>query len=216
MTRIICLGDSTTAGTPGFRSPLEAPPGGAGDVASQYAYWLARAHPDWEVLNRGVNRERTDQIAARFGRDVLDARPALVIIIGGVNDIYDGYGAAHAIEYLGRMYAAARAAGIAVVAGTILPFNTATAGHNALMREVNDFVRAAAGHASKRAGAGSALMWLADTRAAVADASDPDRLASTVDGLHPDAAGYRRMAEAIEPVVASALGGEKGDSHTYS
>jgi len=26
--RIVALGDSTTAGTPGFLSPLEAPPGG--------------------------------------------------------------------------------------------------------------------------------------------------------------------------------------------
>ena len=36
--RIIALGDSTTAGTPGFLSPLEAPPNGRGDVTSQYVY----------------------------------------------------------------------------------------------------------------------------------------------------------------------------------
>ena len=30
--RIIALGDSTTAGTPAFLSPIEAPPDGRGDV----------------------------------------------------------------------------------------------------------------------------------------------------------------------------------------
>ena len=51
------------AGTPrAFSSPLEAPPDGRGDETSQYAYWLIRAHPEWDVLNRGVNGERSDQI----------------------------------------------------------------------------------------------------------------------------------------------------------
>ncbi len=40
---IVGLGDSTTAGTPGFRSPLESPPDGAGDETSQYAYWMRKA-----------------------------------------------------------------------------------------------------------------------------------------------------------------------------
>ena len=38
--RIVALGDSTTAGTPGWRSPLESPPAGSGDAQSQYSYWL--------------------------------------------------------------------------------------------------------------------------------------------------------------------------------
>ena len=59
--RIVALGDSTTAGTPGFQSALEVPPNGRGDETSQYAYWLMRAHPEWEVLNRGVNGERSDR-----------------------------------------------------------------------------------------------------------------------------------------------------------
>ena len=55
---IVALGDSTTAGTPGFRSPVEAPPNGSGNVESQYAYWLMNGHPDWRVLNRGINGQR--------------------------------------------------------------------------------------------------------------------------------------------------------------
>ena len=87
---IVALGDSTTAGTPGFLSPVEAPPHGRGDETSQFAYWLMRAQPEWDVLNRGVNGERSDQIAARFERDVIDAAPRAVVIIAGVNDVYQG------------------------------------------------------------------------------------------------------------------------------
>src|SRR6266481_2685955 len=105
---IVALGDSTTAGTPGFRSPVEAPPDGAGNVESQYAYWLMKTHPEWRVLNRGVNGERSDQIRARFARDVMAApAPRAVVIIAGVNDIYQGR-AADAVERgLEAMYDAA-------------------------------------------------------------------------------------------------------------
>ena len=58
MTTIVALGDSTTAGTPLFKSPIEAPPDGRGDERSQFAYWLMQRQPEWRVLNRGVNGER--------------------------------------------------------------------------------------------------------------------------------------------------------------
>ena len=56
MATVVALGDSTTAGTPGFQSPVEAPPDGAGNVESQFAYWLMQAHPDWRVLNFEIGR----------------------------------------------------------------------------------------------------------------------------------------------------------------
>src|SRR5258708_1891627 len=106
---IVALGDSTTAGTPGYRSPIEAPPNGAGNVESQYAYWLMQSHADWRVLNRGVNGERSDQIGARFKHDVLDPKPAVAVIVAGVNDIYQGRSAASVERELEAMYDAARA-----------------------------------------------------------------------------------------------------------
>ena len=69
------MGDSTTAGTPGWKSRVEAPPSGAGEEKSQYAYWLMQAHPEWMVMNHGVNGERSDQIRGRFERDVVDLAP---------------------------------------------------------------------------------------------------------------------------------------------
>ena len=39
------------------------------------------------------------------------------------------------------MYSRARAAGIVVLAGTIIPFNTATPEQNRRMQQVNDWIR---------------------------------------------------------------------------
>src|SRR2546430_9529510 len=102
---IVGLGDSTTAGTPAFRSPLEAPPDGEGDPKSQYAFWMVRAHPEWTVLNRGINGQRAAEIRARFERDVLAARPQYAILLAGVHDIPCGDPAAAVERPLAPMYA---------------------------------------------------------------------------------------------------------------
>jgi lysophospholipase L1-like esterase len=195
--RIVALGDSTTAGTPNFMSPIEAPPSGRGDVTSQYSYWLMKAHPEWDVLNRGVNGERTDQIAARLERDVIAAKPRAVVIVAGVNDIYQGRTVDQVIDQLERMYDRAAQAGIQVIAGTIIPFNTATPEQNEKMRQVNDWIRELS---RKRPD-----ISLVDTRTAVAAPGNPDLLASSPDRLHPSADGYRMMADAIRPVLETAL-----------
>src|SRR5262249_12661831 len=201
MLTIVALGDSTTAGTPGFRSPLEAPPDGAGNEESQYGYWLMKLHPHWRVLNRGVNGERSDEIRTRFARDVLDERARiesgllLAIVIAGVNDIYQGRSAASVQRELEAMYIAAHEAGVPIAAGSIVPYNTATADQNARMRAVNAWIRDYA--------SGRDDMAFCDTRASVAASDDPDRLASSPDGLHPSREGYRLMALAIEPAVAA-------------
>ena len=194
---IVALGDSTTAGTPGFKSPLESPPNGDGNIESQYAHWLMQAHADWEVLNRGVNGERSDQIRARFDRDVLGAEPAAVVIIAGVNDIYQGRTADAVQRELLAMYCAARDAGMPAVAGSILPYNTATPEQNARMQAVNAWIR---DEGSPQTGA-----IFCDTRAAVAMPGRPDVLASTPDDIHPSPDGYRLMAVALIPAIERAL-----------
>ena len=191
--RIVALGDSTTAGTPAFQSPLEAPPHGRGDETSQYAYGLMEAHPEWQVVNCGVNGERSDEIRARFDRDVLAHGPRAVVIIAGVNDVYQGRTAEAVTAHLAAMYARAADARIAVVAGSILPYNTATPEQNARMRRINDWIRGHGGIA------------FADTRTAVAASDDSDRLFDSSDGLHPTPAGYRRMADAIRPALEQVL-----------
>lgn len=196
MTTIVAMGDSTTAGTPGWKSRVEAPPDGTGDETSQYAHWLVQAHPDWNVVNQGVNGERSDQILARFERDVIALRPKAVIVIAGVNDIYQGRSEQHVIDQLSAMYTRANAAGIPVIAGTIIPYNTATPDQNARMHGINEWIRNTAADGS---------VDYVDTRTAAAASGNPDRLFDSPDDLHPSPAGYRRMADAIRPVLEAVL-----------
>jgi lysophospholipase L1-like esterase len=191
--RIVAMGDSTTAGTPGFSSPREHPPNGAGDETSQYAYWLMQAHPDWVVVNQGINGQRSDQIRARFDADVVARHPVVVVIIAGVNDVYQGRSVEQVEAELAAMYTQAREAGIRVVAGSIIPYNTATAEQNARMHAINAWI------------ASQPNVRFVDTRAAVSAAGRADALATSPDGLHPDAAGYRKMAEAIAPAIEALL-----------
>ena len=195
--RIVAIGDSTTAGTPGYRSPLESPPRGGGDITSQYAYWLMQSHPEWDVLNRGVNGERSDQIRSRFERDVITETPTAVVVIAGVNDVYQGRPASHVIEQLRWMYDRAGKAGIRVIAGTIIPYNTATADQNGRMHEINAWIR--------RLPEADPSIHVVDTRASVSTPEKPDMLSETPDQLHPSAAGYRAMANAIRPVLERIL-----------
>ena len=201
-TTIVAMGDSTTAGTPGWKSRVEAPPTGSGDQTSQYAYWLMQAEPEWEVINQGVNGERSDQILARFDRDVIAHRPAAVVIIAGVNDVYQGRPVTHVVDQLRSMFEKARRSGIPVIAGTIIPFNTATPDQNARMHEINAWIRTTADT--------DPAIEFVDTRAAAAADGNLDRLFESPDELHPSAAGYRRMAEAIHSVLHGVLKRHRG------
>lgn len=193
---IVALGDSTTAGTPGFASPREIPPDGRGNVESQYAYWMTRRHPEWNVLNRGVRGQRTDQIRKRFEYDVLRFNPDILILLGGVNDLHQGYPAEHVKENLEAMYRKAKEAGIRVVACTILPYNLATPEIRRRILEVNEWIR----HYSREHG-----LNFCDTYAAVHDPENPGKLPDSPDEIHPGVEGYRRMGELLARVIDEML-----------
>lgn len=193
---IVGLGDSTTAGTPGFRSPLETPPDGAGNPESQYAYWMMRSRPEWSVLNRGINGQTVGQIRARFERDVLRAKPAYVILLAGVNDIFGGSSAESVERELAAMYADAMDAGIVPVAASVLPYDRATRRATAAIVTLNVWVESLAK---------VLRIPFCDTHAAAADPAKPDRLRGSPDGFHPDVDGYRRMGEALTTTIEAHL-----------
>jgi lysophospholipase L1-like esterase len=194
---IVALGDSTTAGTPNFRSPLESPPHGEGDETSQYSYWLHRPHPAWKVLNRGIDGQRSDEIRARFQRDVLGEDADVVIIIAGVNDVYQGYSVEHVTEQLQAMYDAAAEHKVSVVAGSVLPFNTASPEQRTKIDQINLWI--------KRIASNRNIVTFCDTNRTVRSPQDPHMLKDSPDGLHPDPEGYRRMAEVLEPILRGLL-----------
>ena len=197
---IVGLGDSTTAGTPAYRSPREAPPDGQGDPESQYAHWMMEAHPDWTVLNRGIDGQTAAEIRGRFEQDVLRAKPAYVILLAGVNDIFGGSEAESVERELARMYADALDAAIVPLAASVLPYDRATPRATAAIFTLNTWIESFAKVLD---------IPFADTHAAVAAADAPHRLRGSPDGMHPDVDGYRRMGAALSLTVEGHLARHK-------
>ncbi len=183
---IVGLGDSTTAGTPRFRSPRENPPDGWGDRKSQYAYWMMKEHPEWNVVNQGIPAERSDQIMARFETDVAALQPAYVIVLAGINDLYQGYSAEFVIKNLKTIYKKARDTKIRVIACTALPYNDMPPAVRKEWLSLNRWIEE---NARKE------KYVFCDTAALLTDANG--RLMTTKDGYHPDVEGYKKMGELI-------------------
>lgn len=191
---IVALGDSTTAGTPYFVPPLEAPPDGRGDRRGQYSYWMNRAMPGWLVLNRGIDGQRSDEILARFERDVLKERPRYVIILAGVNDVWQGAALFKTKASLSAMYERASQAGITPVAASVLPVDRANPKQNREIAELNAWIKKEA--ARRR-------IPFCDLHAAAAGRGDPTRLqAAAPDGLHPAWPVYRQIGETLARLVS--------------
>ena len=74
---------------------------------------------DW--LDRGVSGETTTQMLARFRTDVIALNPAVVHIMGGINDIATPPGTALTRSNIESMVELARAHGIAVILGAVTP-----------------------------------------------------------------------------------------------
>lgn len=193
---IVGLGDSTTAGTPGFFSPREAPPEGRGNPESQYAFWMMKDHPEWKVLNRGVRGQRTDQILSRFDYDVTRFSPQAVILLAGVNDLHQGRSAEETQEGIRRLVERSLEANLKVILCTILPYNMALPEVSQRLLAVNTWIRA---YAAEKG------VSFCDTAAAVSEPANPARLADSPDRIHPGVDGYRRMGEALSPVLKDLL-----------
>jgi lysophospholipase L1-like esterase len=201
---VVAFGDSITDGA------LSTP-----DADNRYpdelAERLVAAGRPLSVLNAGIGGNRVladmagfgDRATARFQRDALD-QPGVrtVIVLEGINDI--GFGALtgalptaeQLIDGHRTLIRAAHARGVKVIGATILPFKgTIYPGYytdqgEAVRDAVNDWIRT-----------GGEYDAVVDLERAVADPADPDRLRPEYnggDGLHPNDAGMRAMAAAVD------------------
>lgn len=164
------------------------------------------------VLNLGIggNRVLADGLGpsglSRFDRDVLGQSGVThLIILEGVNDLgvlnrdkpadaqMNAWMAKDLIGAYARMAAQARAKGIKVIGATILPYSGSAYYHppaeaEAARQTINAWIRAPGNFDA-----------VIDWDAALRDPAKPTHLlpAYDNDGLHPNMAGYKAMADAI-------------------
>jgi lysophospholipase L1-like esterase len=160
--------------------------------------------PGKPYLNRGISGQTTAQMLVRFRQDVVDLKPAAVLILAGTNDIAGNTGVStpRMIEdNFASMAEIAKANHIRVILASVLPVSDypwRRGLHPAdKVRELNAWLRTyAKAHGE---------VYL-DYYSAMANAEgglDP-KLAH--DGVHPTADGYAIMAPLAEKAIAEALG----------
>lgn len=78
------------------------------------------------ILNRGISGQTTSQMMLRFGQDVIDLKPKMVIILAGINDIAENLGPISIesiFENICTMVELAKENKIEVVLCSVLPAN---------------------------------------------------------------------------------------------
>lgn len=199
---VVTLGDSITEGFGSAVNEFHGWPDRLADRLSKSA-----DASRWSVLNAGINSNRLlhdgpgDGALARFDRDVLSVPGvSMVLLLEGINDI--GYGrtvpaqavtAADIIGAYSQLIARAHEHGIAVVSGTIPPFENSHyygAAGEQTRQAVNQWIRSS-----------GAFDGIVDFDALLRDPAHPTQVKEALqrgDHLHPNDAGYAAMGDAID------------------
>ena len=151
-----------------------------------------------DYINRGISGQITSQLLGRMRSDVLQLKPAAIIVQAGINDF--GYGIAmDTIQGNFQMIAdLARANGIKVILASMLPMRRDyDSDVNKKVRVMNDWLNAL----SKQRG------YTFCDYASFVGGSDGRMLKDlSNEGKHPNAAGYRQLAPAAQACINRALG----------
>lgn len=141
----------------------------------------------------GNSGNRTDQIIANFASQVAAQSPDYVLILAGTNDLIQGYGNDYAINGVMQMVALVESIGAVPILWCLTPGDTwAANGTNRSLWITHN--------ASLRSLASAQGLPIIDGSAAFATAAgQPDAIASTNDGLHPN----NLASEYLAPVVGA-------------
>jgi lysophospholipase L1-like esterase len=192
--RLVLLGDSSALGV-GVDTVDET-------VGGQLAQMLADAGAKVALSTVAVAGARCADLATQVARAQLGQRPDLAVILIGVNDATHLVRPGEAAAALATAVRRLRDAGTAVVVGTCPDLGAVRAVAQPL-RQIAGWYgrRVARAQASAARAAGAVVVDLAGQVGPVFRA-DPGMLCH--DGFHPSADGYRVMAYALYPELASA------------
>jgi lysophospholipase L1-like esterase len=171
--------------------------------------------PDRDFVNRGISGQITGQLLGRFRSDVLELKPAAVLVLAGTNDIARGSTQLAMQQNLASLADLADVYKIKVIFASLLPisdYHKASDPRNERSRErppqhllaMNEWLQ----KFCIQRGYTYLNYW-----PALADEAGMLKKDLADDGLHPNAAGYRLMAplalEAIDKSLNPAKPGTK-------
>jgi lysophospholipase L1-like esterase len=174
-------------------------------ITDAWGRTVGKFFPDRPYVNRGISGQTTPQMLVRFRPDVIALKPKVVVILAGTNDIAGNTGpeTLEQIEgNLASMAQLAQANAIRVVLSSLLPVcdyiqpQTARRPPDkivALNAWIKDYC-ARNGH-----------VYL-DYYSAMLDENNMLRKELTLDGLHPNSAGYEVMSPLAARAIEKAIG----------
>ena len=156
-----------------------------------------------QIVNRGLPGDTTFNMVSRFERDVIQVRPRIVVISGGLNDLARTP-LAVIEQNLTVMAQTAREHKIRVIVATLPPTRTFNSPplstpqfpETDLIHTLNTWIRsfAAQNH-----------YILVDYYAVLSDDRGVYKEGLTTDGVHPSAAGYALIEPPLREAIESAL-----------
>ena len=180
--RVVFLGDSITDG-----------------------WKLAQYFPAKPYVNRGIGGQTTPQMLVRMFPDVINLKPAAMILLAGTNDIAGNTGPttlAQITDNIQAMTELAQVHGIKVILCAVMPVSDYTQRKQTERRPPSDILKLnewLKSYAAK----GNAVY--ADYYTATADEKGFLREGFSGDGLHPNAKGYELIAPVAEAAIQAAL-----------
>ena len=166
---------------------------------------LDQSFPGKPYVNRGISGQTTPQMLVRMFPDVIDLKPAAVVIFAGTNDIARNTGPETLTmieENFQAMTELAQAHGIKVILCSLTPIADYGRVKMSEGRPPSDILTI---NAWLKVYAAKAHAVYADYFAAVVDDKGFLKPGISMDGLHPNADGYKLMAPVAEAAVAKAL-----------
>ncbi len=163
--------------------------------------------PERDFVNRGISGQITGQMLGRMKADVIDLKPALVLVLAGTNDIARGVPVKTIQDNLTMIADLAAANKIKPLFASLLPVSDYHKADDPLyersrrrppetIRAVNDWLRKFCRDRN---------LPYVDYYAQLVDASGFLKTDVSDDGLHPNSKGYRLMAPVVQEVLDKLL-----------
>ena len=154
-------------------------------------------------INRGIGGQTTPQMLVRFREDVINLKPELVIILAGINDIAGNTGPSKIENVAGNIFSMAELARvnhIKVILSSVLPASAIPWRPGidpvASIIKLNLMLKA---YAEK-----NQLIYV-DYYSATVNADRGFKKELTIDGVHPNLAGYKVMEPLAERAITEAF-----------